>query len=398
MRKFISTEKNLSTYLFGLLFCLIVIALSVSTATATDNLVMSWNIQATGFRGTQQTAVAMRDGGVWPVIFSQSQNTIQAYSLYPVTNPEMRSNWFLIGTNLLPNTKGVLSAETSPDGSVGAVVRMTGSSSSSAIVGNSVSGFSGVMTGVQAIDFDKNGKLITGTLNTIPTNLGVPRMPLIDISVSKLGDIGVIDAGFNYYQNSHWMGKWGVTDLKTVNPNSKYPYPESLDLGIDSFGRPHVIGLMPGQNSQYELVAYDFDTTAGQWKTQSLSSSILSGLSSATLATDSLGGVGIAWVQANPNCTAQLMYSYKSNNDEWTSSVVANSVTLPNSSLTRLINPSQKVGLTYDNNDLPVISFLADSQVFLAYDPLVSVPEPSTLILLAMSGITMLLVYRKRQK
>jgi len=60
----------------------------------------------------------------------------------------------------------------------------------------------------------------------------------------------------------------------------------------------------------------------------------------------------------------------------------------------------QRVGLAFDANDVPVISFLAGTgstrQIFLAYDP-VATPEPSTMLLLAAAGATWLAVRRSRR-
>ena len=45
-----------------------------------------------------------------------------------------------------------------------------------------------------------------------------------------------------------------------------------------------------------ELATYDFDPVLGQWKTQSLGTGFTENFG-ATIAADSKGGVGAAWVQ-----------------------------------------------------------------------------------------------------
>jgi hypothetical protein len=252
MRKFICIGKKLSICELRLLLCLLVLGMLVSTAAASEGTFPSWNFQQTGFAsytgGPIQTAVAMRDGRVWPVVFAEdSSRRVQAYSLYPVKNPTTSTNWFQIGTNLINDTgSGMLSAATSPDGRFGVALTFVGSANSTAVVGSSLTGFGGAMTGVQAIDFDRNGNLVKGTLNTLPVIQGVSPGSLVDIAVSTMGDIGAVDANFKYYQNSLLLGGWGSVDLKQIATTVQVPISNTLNLAIDSVGRPHIVGLRYG--------------------------------------------------------------------------------------------------------------------------------------------------------
>jgi hypothetical protein len=375
--------------------CLLILAAMVSTSVGSDDTSISWTFQQTGFTSYggsgPQTAVAMRDGRVWPVIFSENgERKVQAYSLYPVKNPSITSlstNWFQIGTNLITDIdSGTLSAATSPDGRFGAALTILGNANSAAVVGSSLSGFTGAMTGVQAIDFDQSGNLVKGTLSTIPTIQGLSPGPLVDIAVSALGDVGAVDSNFKYYQKSTLMGGWGSVDLKQVLLTTP-PTPQSLDLALDSLGRPHIVGLQPTQT----LVAYDFDTISGQWKAQTLGTGIM-GTFGATIAADSKGGVGAAWVRYNQSTGPQLMYSYKSGNNDWSSLVVTSSAYDPINKTSMSLSEMQGVGLAYDANDLAVISFTTlNGGIWLAYDP-VTVPEPSLMLLLVSGGALVLLV------
>ena len=301
MRKCMCTRRESLMCGMRVLPCLLVLAMLVSTAAASDGSPLSWNYQQTGFTAYSgagpQTAVAMRDGRVWPVIFSENgERKVQAYSLYPVKNPLTNTNWFQIGTNLITDTgSGMLSAATSPDGRFGAALTIIGNPTSAAVVGSSLTGFTGAMPGVQAIDFDRNGNLVQGTLSTLPVIQGVQPGFLVDIAVSSLGDVGAVDSNFKYYQNSLLMGGWGSVDLKPVFTPMPPPTGQSLDLAIDSLGRPHIVGLR-SSSSGLELAAYDFDIVSGQWESQSLATG-LTGNFGATIAADSKGGVGAAWVK-----------------------------------------------------------------------------------------------------
>jgi hypothetical protein len=403
MRKFMCTRRESLKCAMWILSCLLALAVLVSTSVASDDTSLSWNYQQTGFTAYSslgpQTAVAMRDGRVWPVIFSESSNhKVQAYSLYPVKNPTTSTNWFQIGTDLITDSdSGMLSAATSPDGRFGVALTIVNSPNSAAVVGSSLTGFGGAMTGVQAIDFDRNGNLIKGTLTTLPVINGVSPGPLVDIAVSSLGDVGAVDSNFKYYQNSLLMGGWGSVDLKLVKTDVSTPLAQSLDLAIDSLGRPHIVGL---RQSTQELVSYDFDTVLGQWKTQSLGTG-LTGNFGASIAADSKGGVGAAWVRyisGISGSTTQLMYSYKDGNNDWASQVVTSSVYNPVSKGYETLTMTQGVGLAFDANDLPVISFTTYSgNIWLAYDPGTDVPEPSTMLLLASGGVLVLLSYLKKR-
>jgi len=402
MRKFMCTRRESLNFDVMILSCLLALAVLISPAAASDDTSLSWNYQQTGFTAYSslgpQTAVAMRDGQVWPVVFAENgSHKVQAYSLYPVKNPITSTNWFQIGANLITDSdSGMLSAATSPDGRFGAALTIVGSPNSAAVVGSSLTGFSGAMTGVQAIDFDRNGNLIQGTLNTLPVIQGVSPGPLIDIAVSALGDVGAVDSNFKYYQNSPLMGGWGSVDLKQVITNVSQPIPQSLDLAIDSLGRPHIVGL---RQSTQELVSYDFDTVSGQWKVQSLGTGLM-GTLGASIAADSHGGVGAAWVRYTDGIsgsTPQLIYSYNDGKDGWSSQVVTSSIHNPLTSSTESLATIQGVGITFDANDLPVISFTTISgNIWLAYDP-VAVPEPTVMLLLASGGAIVLLFRLKKR-
>jgi hypothetical protein len=111
-----------------------------------------------------------------------------------------------------------------------------------------------------------------------------------------------------------------------------------------------------------------------------------------SIAGDSKGGVGAAWVQYNQSKGAQLMYAYKDGNNDWYSQVITSSIYNP---ISGSLFMAQRAGLAFDANDLPVISFVAGGKIWVAYDP-VTVPEPSVMLLLASGGMFVLLSRLKK--
>ena len=125
-------------------------------------------------------------------------------------------------------------------------------------------------------------------------------------------------------------------------------------------GAPYVVGQM-NSSASTGLVAYDFNISRGQWQYQTLGSNVIS---LATIAADSKGGVGAAWVQNSQNGPT-LMYAYNDGTHNWvTETVTTSACGLP-------VDQQEKVGLAFDANNFPVISFLAGpNSICLAYDPL----------------------------
>jgi hypothetical protein len=378
------------------LWCLMVLSIAASTAIGSDGT-LNWAYQPTGFQAGSfgsgpQTALAMRDGRTWPVIFSPSLTGpgISAYSLYPVLNPSMTmmqpTYWHQVGSNLLYSSSGsdsILSAATSSDGRVGAVARYNDyfADQSAAVIGGSRIGFGAAMSGVRAIDFDSQGNLVKGTANTIPMTLFSGR--LVDIAVSPMGDLGAIDDQGYYYQKMSWTGSWGR--FAGLQPTVH------ADLAMDSLGRPHVVSQSPSTGG---LIASDFDVMGGTWTSQILASSISSIYFGATVAADSRGNIGAAWVQDVGGAFA-VEYAQKGK-DGWFTHEVTTGVYNPWYGGCDSVASQQRVGLAFDANDFPVISFVAGSgNIWLAYDPPSTVPEPCSLMLLATGAVVTLLIAGK---
>lgn len=218
-----------------------------------------------------------------------------------------------------------------------------------------------------------DGNLVTLTSSTLPLS---PSM-LIDIDSSIPGTTGVLAWDGNhlcYYQTSPLLGGWSEAILPTA-----LVQPTRSDLALDALARPHVAGIASGST----LFVNDYDISAEIWTTTYLDSIDSSIYSAATIASDSLGGVGLAWVSSN----GILKYAYKIGRNPWTTQVIASSVYDSNLNLTETVKMQQTPGLAFDAHDLPVISFASSQgKIWIAYDPPVEVPEPSTIFLLA-SGL-----------
>ena len=366
-----------------------------------SNGMLSWDYQATGFQlstGTSgsfflETALAMRDGGVWPVIFSyDSTYNVQAYSLYPVLNTQTAppTYWHQIGTNLLTGSKNsyILSAATSPNGSFGAVLQAYltyGSDGSSAIVGSSSGGFKPAMAGVRAIAFNSAGGLIAATATTVPSIVSSGG-ELTGIAASPAGDLGAIDNQGNYYEKGTLLGGWQASSLGLTGPATG---PGASCVAMDSFGRPHVVNIAVSNGLQ-TLIASDFNVMSSTWENESLVSlATAANFGTATIAADGKGGVGVAWVETLLGSSQpQLMYAYETSSGGWPiNTAVTNSAYNPYTKVSENLFSHQQVGLAFDANNYPVISYVgASGAMYLAYDPVV-VPEPSTLALLAAGGV-----------
>ena len=381
------------------LCCLFATVAMASTARA-SNGTLNWDYQATEFQISTsgqyppQTALAMRDGGVWPVIFSYDGTyNVQAYSLYPVLNAQMSqpTYWHEIGTDLLKGSSSyqyTLSAATSPSGGFGGVLQefsastISGTDYSSAIVGSSSGGFAPAMAGVRAIAFDSAGGLVTATVNTIPS-IASSGGAAMGIAVSPAGDLGAIDNHGNYYEKGTLLGGWQSSSLGLTNPFTSC-------VAMDSDGRPHVVGEALNNSSVPSLIASDFNVISGAWQETTLvSDATVLGFGPPTIAADGKGGVGVAWVEAFSSAPPELMYAYENGSSGWAVNEVTASAYNPYLKTSEYLC-EQQVGLAFDANNYPVISFLGTSgSIYLAYDPVV-VPEPSTLALLAAGGVLML--------
>jgi hypothetical protein len=370
-------------WIFGILLCLLAMQ-----APAAAQSSLKWSFQRTGFRtpaeSFPQTALSMRSGEAWPVVYGFFETSLNAYSLFPVVNPKGKhhvspaTNWHQIGSNLagsqFSSYKMYLQADSgSPDGfavSAQTAASVMSQPQDAVAIGNSLSGFQSPMLGVQAVKFDNDGNPFTATNSTIP-NLS-PSQKLFDIATSSTGDVGAVtqvssgNGPLSFWQRSPLLGNnWYSTIVPMDSRIDETLFGPTIDLSFDAASRPHIIGINR-LTSLNRVSAYRFDITTGAW-TSSILDTAANGappIADVASAVTEDGIVGAAWVN-----NGALKYAYLNTNEvspHWVVTSVAN--TTPTGIPLEL---SQGVGLAFDNAGLPVISFVdrTTRQIWVAYDP-----------------------------
>jgi hypothetical protein len=384
----------------AILTVFVVLSVSHSAAFATDANGLFWYFQRTGYTTatSSQTALAMGDSKSWPVVFSLANGSAQAYALTPVRNFSTNTYWNQIGTNILTGT-GTLSAKSSSDGRVGVSIAASpfSFSSGSAIVGRRSTGFANPISNVQGIAFDQAGAVVTASVDTLAgSGINQFSLPTVQsIATSAFGSLGVLTSTsglLSYYEKSPLTG-WSSTFITSGTIAGG-------DLAIDTIGRPFVAYSTP-VSSGWGVAASHFDIMSGQWRSSTFNVPGMSSPVAPTIAADGIGGIGVAWM-ASVSGSNSLMYAYKNGVKDWAIHTVTSfSVSSGTSSNTLL--PQQRVGLDFDAQDWPVISFLANNSSFgstadiwIAYDPIV-VPEPSAVALAAAGFAGMCYAARRKR-
>lgn len=379
-----SSEQVRPLWVYRCLLCL----LAMQSSAAAQAPANKWSFQRTGFRtihnyASPQTALSMRSGETWPVVYGIDGNSLNAYSLFPVVNPagnhnfQPATNWHQIGSNLAGSqpllTSAYLQADSSsPDGfAVSVQSNDVGSKYPDvAAIGNSTSGFQSPMIGVQVVKFDDDGNAITAS-NTLLPNLSWD-VKLFDIAVSPFGDVGAVTqtvatnvgtSAITYWQQSSLLGnKWLSTSIP-IDARSESPLiGPSVDLNFDSVGRPHIVGV----SKSNKVMAYRFDAMTGGWVSSTLDSPSnppIADIVDVAAASNDDGILGAAWVKKGV-----LKYAYLDTKEISPSWVVTNVAATTPTGLQ--LAPTQGVGLAFDHAGLPEISFVdAMRQIWIAYDP-----------------------------
>lgn len=311
-----------------------------------------WIYSDTGF-SSSGSALGLSRGLAWPVIFGED-TTI---ALFPTSGGQGFSYWNEIGPGLGDNPK----ATSTIDG------RVAGAGFGSAFVLSPTGSITFLPEDTNSVDFSNGGALIYSNNSGDPSNRVTgfaysSSTPVEDVAVSPFGDAGALTSSGEFYSTL-------TGDFEDFDLNTALPYTGNGELTFDAQGRPHIIDR--------QARVFSFDTTSGEWVLTVLGSTIAGPTS--TIAADTTGTVGAAFV----NSSNELIYAYWTNSAGWQSVVVDTDVDF------------QEVGLAFDYDNLPVISYAKQGSLWLAYDPIVEVPEPASFSLLA--GLGLLLAGRRRR-
>jgi hypothetical protein len=364
---------------------LAVLAVAVSPAVCFGDSGLFWLYQFAG--GTAsipfgQTALAMGGSKSWPVVFAPSAANpflTQTLALGAFRNPATNTYWTNRGPIPLAfGANPILSAKSTSLGQIGFSMN-SGSGTSAAYIGTRDSGLTEITNGAFGLAVNSKQQLVAATASWLAGSV-IPVVAVRGVALDPWDNLGLTVAdspssSLSYYEKNGQSG-WqsaplGYTTMSNVNYYA--------DIAYDGSGAPVI-----SYTSANAVYAANFDIRSGQWQSVSLGAGSLAGATLPvypTIATDSKGGVGVSWVASTGSST--LMYAYKARDAAWKVYPVTSSVSAPlfygGGLATEPLRPQARVGLDFDANDLPVISFMGNSgRVYIAYDPVLTptnVPE-----------------------
>jgi hypothetical protein len=354
-----------------LVFALAIAASGISKADSG----LYWLYQFTSATTTTlnpQTALAMGGSKSWPVVFAPTlaNGSIQSVTLNPFRNTASNTYWSPLANAFAPpSNQPILSAKSTSMGQIGFAVTVPSSisvtdTSSVAYIGTRQSGLGSITVGALGLAVNPKQELVAPTFGWLAGS-GIASGATRGVALDPWGNFGAVVANnFSYYEKNTQSG-WQSAQLNFTTLGSLNYY---ADLAYDGSGTPTISYASNGT-----VIAAQFDIRSGQWQQNQLGVGNSVAPIYPTMATDSKGGVGVSWVATSG--TSTVMYAYKPRDGAWAIHPVTSSVSVPLTIggllSTEAVRPQLRVGLDFDANDLPVISFVgASGRVYLAYDPI----------------------------
>lgn len=324
-----------------------------------------------------QTALAMGGSKSWPVVFAPSGTSplyTQTLALGAFRSPITNTYWTNRGQIYTAwGTNPILTAKSTALGQIGFSMTSTyASGTSAAYIGTRESGLTEITNGAFGLAVNSKQQLVAPNANWLAGS-GVAVAAARGVALDPWDNLGLTVAdpasssSLAYFEKNSQSGWQSVTLGYTTMFSSNY----YADLAYDGSGSPVI-----AYHNANTVSAANFDIRSGQWQSVSLG---VGGQGSAslfpTVATDSKGGVGVSWVATSGSAT--LMYAYKPRDSGWKVYPVTSSISVPlvygGGLVTEPLRPQTRVGLDFDANDLPVISFMGNSgRVYIAYDPVLT--------------------------
>jgi hypothetical protein len=156
-------------------------------------------------------------------------------------------------------------------------------------------------------------------------------------------------------------------------PMNLLPVNGSVDLQLTANDIPY-IACKAGNFLSYTT----YDRIQGRWTTGILDEMLFDNF---CMAADFQGGIGMAYLTEGDNGIT-LGYAYNDGSGTWSTEHLWDTIPLDVS----MPNPSLSIGLAFDMENNPVISFSTGNGIWIAYDPIITIPEPATMALLLLGG------------
>jgi hypothetical protein len=345
-----------------------------------------WNFQRVAdSQGTAigggNTAIGMRSGATWPVVVTNTATAAMVPGGWARTTGGL-------GTG--PGPMGPLDGATSHDGK--SMVFASGygeilTFGSSGWNRSSILGW-GWKSSV-AFTRDNNPAVLTNSGNSLTLSVRNAGQWYSN-SLGRTADNFALDydsynqANVVYSQgNSLIYGTKGALTGNQWN-FSQYamelpPVDGPLDLALNSNDVPFVTY----RTNSTGLVCSTYNRAQGQWTSNTISSLVFNNY---CMASDSQGGIGIAYVTNSPGYDT-IGFTYINGDQSWSTDSLW---TAPSNLMFDM-----GIGLAFDAENNPVISYNTGGEVWIAYDPMV-IPEPATMSLLLLGTMVSLRLRRSK--